>query len=536
MRLWTLVLWTACQAPDDGGGDLATSPGDPADPTDPADTPDPSDPADTPDPTDTEPPPLPDPDLPPTVQLDVPAFDPVAGGSLTVHLTGEPGHDATITVLQDGAERFTTQATLVDGVATTTWDGRDASGVLLSAGPATLRVTTPAGEAEATIALVRAGFIAARAEDDGGVTATAIPMYWGGDRVLQDLSQPIVSLPSLDDDAGAAVPFPAVTTRLAQWSAIDGVQPVAWTAGSQPMLSLDLATATALGGTGLDQLPVHVRAAGYTVLAGDPLTEGAPVTLQRAAPLDATLGVTDERVVLEVFVDGADGAPIVLSAQELPVQHFRLLGPPTFGRNQDRYNPWAWAMFDLLTSIEGTPATHADAAGAVVSWVFNDLGLVYDTQTGASAYSYYGNGWAVAWDQPHFLFTDFLLRRMGDVINCTDAGNLVTTYANQLGAELHHIVILENFDLDFIRAIGTPDFTRCPFGPGGCGFSYHAVTTPDGGNTIWDATLVLDGDNDPGARPFTELPAQAIPGPEYLWRLVRAGNADYRFESQGTIE
>jgi hypothetical protein len=62
------------------------------------------------------------------------------------------------------------------------------------------------------------------------------------------------------------------------------------------------------------------------------------------------------------------------------------------------------------------------------------------------------------------------------------------------------------------------------------------VTTDDGGLTIWDATLALDGDLDPRSAPSTELLVQTIDGEEYLERLVRNGFADYYYESRGTIQ
>ena len=95
---------------------------------------------------------------------------------------------------------------------------------------------------------------------------------------------------------------------------------------------------------------------------------------------------------------------------------------------------------------------------------------------------------------------------------------------------------MSNFGLNEILAIGQPEFTSCPFGSNGCGFSYHAVATDDGGETIWDATLALDGDTDPGATPSEVLMVEAIEGQEYLERLVRYGNAGYYYESQGTLQ
>jgi len=457
-----------------------------------------------------------------TLTLDATAIDPHHRG-VSAFVTGPPGDPITLTVTTANAQLFTQETALDDkGAATLVWDAVGAP-----TGAATVTVTSDDDEASAPLALVHAGFTAVYAEDDAGVTATAIPMYWGADGVLQDLGQPISALPALDDGDGHQASFPPATERLAMASTVDGGWPVAWSAGSQPMVTLTLDAAPG----GLDAAEVHVSAEGWIMLAGDPLVAGQPVTLQREAPLDDTIGVTDETLTVALTVDGAE-----LSHQDLPLRAYRLLGPPTFGRNGDRYAPWAWPVDDIVRELEGTPATHDAVADAVVRWVFNDLGLRYDTVAGASAYSNYGGVMGDQWDDVDFLFTQFLMRSFGDVINCTDAGNIVTTYSNMLGAELHHIVILRNFDLDYIRAIGTQDFTHCPFGPGSCGFSYHAVTTSDGGATIWDATLVLDGDPDPGRPPFTDLPVQHIPGAEYLDRLVRSGRARFNYESQGTIQ
>ena len=165
--------------------------------------------------------------------------------------------------------------------------------------------------------------------------------------------------------------------------------------------------------------------------------------------------------------------------------------------------------------------------------MFTDLGLTYDTNTGASAYSEYDN-WSLS--NPHFLLSDFLVRRFGSTINCSDAGNILSAYANMAGAPLDHLILLPGFDLNYIRAIGTADHTSCPFGPSSCGFSYHAVTTTPGSDAIWDATLVLDADADPGALPASDLPVQALSTDEYLDRLVRSGNPAYVNQARGTLE
>ena len=169
---------------------------------------------------------------------------------------------------------------------------------------------------------------------------------------------------------------------------------------------------------------------------------------------------------------------------------------------------------------------------ALVEWVFYDLGLEYDTRRGASAYASYGGDW----DRGSFNMSGFLERRFGSVINCSDCAGIIGAYANMIGARQSYLIILSNFGLNEIQAIGVPEYTSCPFGPTSCGFSYHAVTTGDGGANIWDATLALDGDYDPGSAPSEALLVQTIESGEYLDRLVRSGDADYYYETVGSIQ
>jgi hypothetical protein len=171
---------------------------------------------------------------------------------------------------------------------------------------------------------------------------------------------------------------------------------------------------------------------------------------------------------------------------------------------------------------------------ALVDFVFSDLGLVYDTSSGASAYSVY-QGWDLS--EPHFLLSDFLVRRFGDVINCSDAANILGAYSNMVGARLDHLILDPGFDLNYIQAIGHTEFTSCPFGaPWGCSFSYHAVTTVPGSADVWDATLALDGDADPGELPATPQLVQHVTGADYLFRLVRQGNPQYNNQAQETLQ
>ena len=472
--------------------------------------------------------------VPVTAAWAVDGFDPLGAGEAEWSVTSDPGVAVTVRLL-DGEQVVWEQSETTDGsgLLTGAWDGR-AGGEWAGTGWFSLQVEVDgSGEsAAADVAVVRPGFVEVYAEDDEGLTSTRVPLYYPGDGALQDPAYPLAALDAIDDGATAA-PFPPVDDEMEAGTAITDAQPMAYSADSRPLLTLVVANDfhTALGETGLDDVDVSVEVDGWTVVEGNPLAPGGHVVLMADEPLGDTVGVTEDSLDLRFVVGSTE-----VSSQAMPVRFYRVLGPATFGWEERKYNPWTAGIDPALRGIDGTPAEHDAVVDALVEWVYGDLGLVYDTERGASFYSEYGGGWDHAWDEPHFYFSDFLRRANGTVVNCTDSGNILTTYSNMVGAELHHLIILENFDLNEIKAIGIDDYTSCPFGPRGCGFSYHAVTTDDAGGTIWDATLALDGDLDPGEAPYDVLPVQTIDGEEYLMRLVRDGDAAYYYESRGTIQ
>jgi hypothetical protein len=309
----------------------------------------------------------------------------------------------------------------------------------------------------------------------------------------------------------------------------DQGEPVAFVYDARPILTLQVAQAAGDGGsTGLDQLDVAVTAEGWTVLQGSPLAPGGVVVLQADEPLGDTVGVTTVDLALTFAVGGAP-----LGDQVLPMRIYRLLDRSAFVSPQPIYRPWAPVVEQALTAIDGTPADASQVLDALVDFVYFDLNLTYDTTSGASAYSEYG-GWS--FQQPHFLLSDFLVRRFGRVINCSDAGNILGAYANMVGARLDHLILSPGFDLNFIHAIGTAEHTRCPFGTFGCSFSYHAVTTVPQSGEVWDATLALDGDADPRTAPSTDLMVHSMEGGAYLDLLVRSGNPQYQNQAQETLQ
>ncbi len=444
----------------------------------------------------------------PALTVEFPVWDPMGDTEFSATLAGE----ADDVWLEDmSGERFVT----FNPAEPLTWDGRDEAGAWAATGSYTLVASGPGGEATVQIRLVRPGIVAAT-----WISAGMEPLFWSSDGTLQDELLPFVTVEAIDDASGILV-FPAVSADLLHAPDVLMASPVALPWNEAPVLSLDPAAVSSIGNTGFEFGDIEVTVDGGTVLSGSPVQFGVPIEIQWTDA--AALTVEEGDITVRFHVAGHE-----VTTLAVPYRMYRLLGPVDMGREGLTYHAWTSMIDPALRAIDGVEAEHDAVASAVTEWVYYDLGLTYDTMFGASKYSEYGG---FSWDEPRFYARDFLTRAFGNVINCSDAGNIVITYANMLGAPLHHIVILENYDLNFLLAIGGDDFVSCPFGPGVCGFSYHAVATDDGAVTVWDATAAVDGDEDPGQTPNTLLLVQALTGEDYLFRLVRSGFAEYDYES-----
>jgi len=468
------------------------------------------------------------------VEVVVPAaFDPLYG-ALPILILAKADAEVTIRVAQDGIELWSTS--LATSPFDVYWDGKSTAGAWAHGGRVEILVTASAdgetSDASAETFVVRAAFTEARLVDDDGATSLRVPLYWAADQELQSEAEPISVLADVDDGV-LPLDFPAVDLASLVLRP-DAAEPAAYRSGDQPILELVPAEVSpALGPTAIGEVEVYVEASGWINLSGGGLSADEPVVFMREEGLPSTLGVTAEDVVLTFWVPAPDVGEVVIAEQRLPLRFYRLLDESQFEAPAERYEPWVAVVDPALTAIEGTTADADAALDALVDFVYLDLGLEYDTVAGASVYSTYQTGF---FDGPHFYLSDFLARKDGDVINCSDAANILGAYANMVGVRLDHLIIEPGFDLNYIQAIGYTVFTSCPFGPGGCAFSYHAVTTYTSAFQIWDATLALDGDADPGALPNVELLVQSIDSSEYLDRLVRDGNTGYGHQAQETLE
>ncbi len=456
-----------------------------------------------------------------------PAFDPGSDTPLTWTVTGDDAEPGAAGTIVDSAG-----AVVRKRVASAAgWDGRTDDGALAPTGAYTLRVGAGESAPSHPFQLVRAGLTAAWAEDDGGTPATRVALYWAQKRHIQDVAAAFSQVGGIDAADGTATALPALGDDLT-YPTEGTTEPLAYPYDSRPIVTVQLGAESAWGPPNLDAVPLDVAAAGWSVLEGSPATDGGTVTLQRDAPLGSTVGVTEEVLTLEVTTTDDEGVVWPVQSMQVPLRVYRLLDTPTWDAEGERYSPWVAAVDPALRALEGTLPTRDAVLDALVRWVFEDEGLEYDTRYGASAYTVYqGNDW----ERANFNMGAYLARKYGVVVNCTDCAGIMVGYGNMLGARVEYAIIGMNFDLNYILAIGGDEFTHCPFGGSGCGFSYHAVSVSSESDLIWDATLALDGDDDPGAAPHEELLVQAIDADEYLERLAKT-RTDYIAQAQGGLQ
>jgi hypothetical protein len=457
-----------------------------------------------------------------------PAFDPLLGGPLSISTVALGAESTTVTILD------------ADGVAvasvTDAWDGRDDAGAWLPTGTYTVSLEATLGtlriEERAPVRMVRCGALGAWAEGDDGVSATHVPLYWHVSRTVQGTEIPFTQAPALEDEHGAPVQLDAPDDNLDIFPEGAPV-PVGFTWDSQPILTLTLGDSSTLGSSGLPGSGVRVEVDGWSPVSGaDDLDPTTPVVLQADEPLGTGPGVLDETLYLRFLVDDDHGNTWEIGEQELPVRWYLLLDRPAFDRPEDPYNAWVAAIDPALRAIDGVEPSEEAVLDALVGWIYNDLGLAYDTRYGASYFTNYQSGWTPA----VFELSAFLRPDAGRTVNCSDCASILSTWANMLGAPLVYSIVLQNFDLNYILAIGGDTYSHCPFGSWGCSFSYHAVTTNDGGATIWDATLALDGDANPSSSPSELLMVEGIDADEYLDRLVMSGRASINYQGETLLQ
>lgn len=475
----------------------------------------------------------------------VPSLAAVTGPTVLDALRGSPG--TWTAEVADWSEGLTVDLVLYDatGVALTTlgddlpvgsealldvaWDLRDADGVALPTGGYSLEWSlsdstgTVIDVLDAPFSVVRHGLLTGQFGGSGSKDDVRVALLWhrasGASSTWDDAAEELAF--ELDgiltgtgvDELATEVPavWESLSTPPSGWT--DTNLPQGYAYDSRPTLRLTLGSE--LGDTAA--LPWTAEIEGWELVAGS-VAEGT-LSFRKTEPLAEALGVVEGELTVSFGLEGE-----VISSQSVPYRFYALMGPATFDVPDAPHLAWVEAVDGALRGMDPAEPTDEAVLDSLIQWIFEDLSLRYDTRSGASYYMSYSG-----WSSGRFSFGSFLARANGSTINCSDCSGIAGVYANMLGVPLNYSIILSNFQLNQIEAIGVGSFTNCPFGPTSCGFSYHAVTTNDDAASIWDATLALDGDDDPTSSPSTQLLVQDIDGDEYLERLVRSGTANYYY-------
>jgi hypothetical protein len=167
----------------------------------------------------------------------------------------------------------------------------------------------------------------------------------------------------------------------------------------------------------------------------------------------------------------------------------------------DTQLPWT-DVLEKACAWAANTVTPVDVATAVTTNVYTNLGLAYETGSGAARYVDYGV------DPNEFectQFLDYLDNGAGNgrYVNCTDCATIVVSFANSLGADLMASQMkdpgwTQTFLCNQVVAIGSNSW-QVPFGNG---YAYHEVAWTQTGSwtdPLYDACLMVDGGPTPWA-------------------------------------
>jgi hypothetical protein len=142
-------------------------------------------------------------------------------------------------------------------------------------------------------------------------------------------------------------------------------------------------------------------------------------------------------------------------------------------------------------------------------YLYTDPWVIYDP--GVAAYSEY-DGAYITWDSITSDLSAWLDRDAGLRLYCHSMSCLLSTLGNSWGADAQQLVLGVNFRTNQTRAANDEDWLRWSF-------NSHSVATIDDGALIWDASVDLDGDDEPSSTPVEPVDVVGMPIDEYLWRL-----------------
>ncbi|MCB9779623.1 MAG: hypothetical protein H6742_13750 [Alphaproteobacteria bacterium] len=192
---------------------------------------------------------------------------------------------------------------------------------------------------------------------------------------------------------------------------------------------------------------------------------------------------------------------------------YRLLAPSELrDGSADGYadgTPWIGVLADTADAVEGA-ADGFDVLDGLRDRVYEDPWLLYDPSD--RSYSEY-DGAYIYWESITSELSLWLDRQDGLSLYCHSVSCLLSTLGQTWGVDAEQIVLGVGFQTNLAQAAGSSS-------PGRWYFNSHSVVTLDDGGHVWDASIDVDGDDDPYNAPFDAVSPLGMPGDEYFWRLT----------------
>jgi hypothetical protein len=411
------------------------------------------------------------------------------------------------------------------------WDGLDDDGVPFD--PGAVRAVATCGESvEARLDVVRLGV--ATVDFVSGAADTNVPLaFHRRDLLTREVVEilgpeyrqaPLAALSPVDDDAGAArAAIPPWSDAMSPpWGDGDATDvannvPAAYVAAAAPRVQVSAPSVAISAATGV---PVDVAAADAPTLrlvvdgVATDWAPGATTTLDLSA-VEATLG-RESRAITWTW-EAADGEGWTSIPGDLTTTHtlWRTAGPSQLRDGSERgFAPavtWVGVLAeteDALTGVEADPAAVLDA---LRDHIHDSDWIIYDPNDGSYS-SYVGE--YIYWDYSWSNLSDWLDRSEGIRLYCHSVSCLFSTLAGHVGVRAPQQVLGVNFRTNLVRAAGTDTWSSWSF-------NSHSLVSPDDGATLWDASIALDGDGDPGSEPVTEVAPKGMTFEEYTRLMSR---------------
>jgi hypothetical protein len=492
-------------------------------------------------------------------------FDPkLEGAAASIEYALETGGDSarvsihieqagrTVRVLLDSADRD-------GGTHAEPWDGKDDLGLLVDPGEYIVVVDAALGSrqdsATGAMNVIRIGAVEMDFVGDdtyaimyhrtSGTDHDDHPIEGPEWRIGADLPEDLSDMDTNDGLArGEAMPWEEPSHPPQDPADPDGVEddnhnlPACCRMGSSPVVQLRLGPGGVSQQSGafvepgypVDGIGLRVTAAGFGTSDDEDLEPGAAATIVMQDPLASSVGAGLLSIDL-VFEYSDAGAWIPLPGFQ-PTSHrvYRTFGPPRFESTGAPNMPWVAVLENVTGVVPGEDHRALDVISALTEHVLVGEGLVYNNADGTHRYtdmdiSVASDLVTINLNWVEFHLTEYLERPAPAIVNCSDCACILSTYMSMLGIDGYYFQLWNRnyrsgIALNYIKVIGTSEFSNLPT-YGGDVWGYHAlVTTEPDISRVSDSCLYLDGDGDPASTPCTELLPDDIDYATYLGTLT----------------